>query len=487
MVSRRDQDHPRRRRWPVVVLVLVVLAGVAGVAQYKYDAVRDAARRIGVLGPAQPAGPARIAAPAGLDLPHQPKAARVAAKLGTGDPVAARVAAALRPYFPDKALGRNVRVLVTDRAGRVLFRSGRGPITPASTTKLLTTTAALQVMDPQTRFATRVERVPGTHRIVLVGGGDPYLAAKPPEQDDDVQYPKRATTAQLAVRTARALRHAGVHRVRLSYDDSLFTGPAVNPKWPSTYLPEDVVPPITALWVDEATDADGRYVADPSLAAARTFASQLRRAGVAIIGGPAHRKAPARAHRIAQVRSAPLGEIVQRLIAMSDNNAAEVVARHTAIAVGNSASFRGATKAIRTVLARLGVTTSGLRLYDGSGLSRLDRIDPRTIVDVLRLDSGPGHARLREVVTGLPIAGFSGTLEPRYGTSPKDALGRVRAKTATLTGVSGLAGIAVDLDGDQLFFAVMADRIKEERTMDAREAEEKITAALGACRCGSAG
>ena len=259
----------------------------------------------------------------------------------------------------------------------MLFSKGSGPITPASTTKLLTSTAALEVIDPQTRFATTVRRVPGTHRIVLVGGGDPYLASRPPARGTQV-YPQRATTAELAVRAAAALRGDGVRKVRLSYDDSLFTGPPVDPAWPSTYVPEDVVPPITALWVDEGK-ASGRYSGDPSREAADVFAAQLRKAGIKVVGQLRHRAAPARATRIAEVRSAPLGEIVQRLISVSDNNAAEVVARHVGIAVDGRGSFAGATAGVRTTLERLGVDTTGLRLYDGSGLSRRDRIDPRTI------------------------------------------------------------------------------------------------------------
>ena len=231
-------------------------------------------------------------------------------------------------------------------------------------------------------------------------------------------------------------------------------------------------------------EVDGRYTSDPSLAAATTFAGQLRKAGIRIIGAPQHRRTPHGSSLVAQVRSAPLGEIVQHLLAVSDNNAAEVVARHAAIAAGRSGSFEGAVATIRSTLGRLGVDTTGLRLYDGSGLSRHDRIDPRTIVGVLRIASGPAHPRLREVVTGLPIAGFSGSLASRYDSSPEAALGRVRAKTGTLTGVSALAGTTADLDGDQLYFAVMADKIKPADTMAARQAEERITAALGACHCG---
>ena len=64
MVARRDQRHPRRRRWLIVLLILIVAGGVAGVAQYRYDALRDAGRRIGLL-PSPTPGPAEVAPPKG--------------------------------------------------------------------------------------------------------------------------------------------------------------------------------------------------------------------------------------------------------------------------------------------------------------------------------------------------------------------------------------------------------------------------------------
>ncbi len=48
---------------------------------------------------------------------------------------------------------------------------------PASTTKLLTTTAALATLGPEHVFETDVVSE-GRRRIVLVGGGDPLLAGR---------------------------------------------------------------------------------------------------------------------------------------------------------------------------------------------------------------------------------------------------------------------------------------------------------------------
>ena len=144
---------------------------------------------------------------------------------------------------------------------------------PASTTKLLTATAALSVLGPETRFTTRVV-AGGKRRIVLVGGGDPFLASKPLP----AAYPDHADLRTLAAQTAAALRQQGRTSVQLGYDDSLFSEPSFNPAWPAHYLPEHVVSRVTALWVDEGRPAVGSgRVDDPSLYAAQTFAAALAR------------------------------------------------------------------------------------------------------------------------------------------------------------------------------------------------------------------
>ena len=72
------------------------------------------------------------------------------------------------------------------------------------------------------------------------------------------------------------------------------------------------------------------------------------------------------------------------------------------------------------------------------------------------------RARLRSVLTGLPVANFSGTLVTGgsvFGPGGPAARGLVRAKTGNLSSVAALAGIAYARNGQQLAFAVMADKI----------------------------
>src|SRR5689334_23731428 len=62
------------------------------------------------------------------------------------------------------------------------------------------------------------------------------------------------TLFRSAQQTAAALQAQGRTKVRLGYDDSLFSEPSFNPAWPAHYLPEHVVSRVTALWVDRSEE-----------------------------------------------------------------------------------------------------------------------------------------------------------------------------------------------------------------------------------------
>lgn len=462
-------------RWVPELLVVLLVALALVDVQY------DVADRWFGVGADPRADPAAVLPPEGLDLAEPSAAPAVAHPLGAGGEVdPAAVAAAVLPYVRDKSLGRHTLVWVADLdSGEVVYRHGQGNVTPASTLKLLTSAAALEVLGPMATFSTTVQRQ--GNQVFLVGGGDPFLASRPPADHDT--YPHRADLTTLARDAAVALRAAGVTQVRLAYDDSLFTGPAVNPHWPRTYIPEEVVPPITALWADEGHADHYGFVRDPSGQAARDFRQALTRAGVRVVGPLAHRVAPAAATTIAHVESAPVGEIVQHTLAVSDNQAAEVLARHVGLAVLQEGSFAAGAEAVRRTLGELGVPLEGVRTYDGSGLSRQNRLTPQALLATLELAASDEHPDLREVLTGLPVAGFTGSLEWRFADAPMQAKGLVRAKTGTLTGVHGLAGVVTDRTGAELGFVAIADRVPLPRTLDARKTIDDLAAALGACTC----
>jgi len=91
---------------------------------------------------------------------------------------------------------------------------------------------------------------------------------------------------------------------------------------------------------------------------------------------------------------------------------------------------------IRQVLAGLGVQVSGIALHDGSGLAPDNRVTCATLAGVVALGNQP---KLSAIMSGLPVAGRTGTLIGRFaGTS---LAGRLRAKTGHINGVVGLAGV----------------------------------------------
>ncbi len=146
-------------------------------------------------------------------------------------------------------------------------------------------------------------------------------------------------------------------------------------------------------------------------------------------------------------------------------------------------SFAGGVRGVRQALTELGVKVAGDRWYDGSGLSRKNLLDPLTLTEVLRLAASDDHPELRSILSGLPVAGFTGSLEFRFVDVPPAARGRVRAKTGTLAGTSSLAGIVTDLDGTSAAFVLMADRVPLVKTLAARDALDDAAAAIAGCHC----
>lgn len=394
-------------------------------------------------------------------------------------PDAAKVSAAVRRALTQPALGPNVGFVALDlTTGATLVKSGSGALTPASTTKVLTAFAALSAMDSQSRFTTKVvSDKPGS--IVLVGGGDPYLDRKKPKPGE---YAHHANLTDLATRTAAALTKGGTTSVSLGYDESLFSGPDVSPKWPATYLPENVVTPISALWVSQGVADNGIRTRTPAKSAAEVFAGILEKKGITVKGDPAVVKASG--SQIAAVTSGTVAQILESTIQHSDNQAAEVMLRHVALAKGKDGSFDAGTAAVKEILATAGIDTNGLELFDGSGLSRDNLISPLTLAQTVRVAAG--RPASESLVSDLPIGGFNGSIYQRFlGADARAALGVVHAKTGTLTGVNSLAGIVQDLDGRPIVFAVMADRTKAIGPVAAKAALDNVVGALAGCHCGS--
>jgi serine-type D-Ala-D-Ala carboxypeptidase/endopeptidase (penicillin-binding protein 4) len=383
------------------------------------------------------------------------------------------------------ALGPRVAAAVIDLStgSTLLAENADSALIPASTIKILTAAAALEVLGPGHRFTTRVVAGAGPDQLVLVGGGDPALTA-----GDNPEIDVATRLSVLAKRTAAALAKTDTTAVELLVDDSLFTGSAVDPDWRSSYVPTGAVGPVSALAVDggRLNPSLRARAEDPALFAAADFATLLARHGVIVRAGPTRGEAADDATEIAAVRSPSLARIVEHVLLVSDNDGAEVLARHVAVATRRPGSSEAAEEAVVETLDGMGIDMSGTAVLDGSGLARGNAISPDVLVATLAVAAKEENPQLRPVLTGLPVAQFTGTLDERFD-SPRaaGAAGVVRAKTGTLTGVSSLAGIVVSRDGNVYGFAVLADQIVN--TEAARAAIEDVAAALARCGCAHPG
>ena len=335
-----------------------------------------------------------------------------------------RLARALR--VPHVAPARSAAVAVDLTTGQVLYaQNGHRSLAPASNEKLPLTYTALVRLGADYRIETDVlgqgsqEGSNWLGTLVLKGGGDPSLS-----------------TAGLRS-LARQVRAAGIRRVSggIIGDESRFDRRRTVAGWKARfYIGES--PPLSALVVNRARV--GRYVtASPALAAARAFREALRAAGVAVAG-------PVRVGRgddfgapLAETYSPPLGAIIRFMDRESDNFTAEMLLKQLgAVELDRGTSAAGASVVMQT-LAEAGVPTSGVRIVDGSGLSRLDRFTANAMAALLEVAWSDSNVR-PALLAALPVAGVNGTLEDRLRKPP--ARGNVVAKTGTTSDASALSG-----------------------------------------------
>ncbi|WP_420176895.1 D-alanyl-D-alanine carboxypeptidase/D-alanyl-D-alanine endopeptidase [Luteococcus sp. OSA5] len=375
---------------------------------------------------------------------------------------------------PAEDVGTTAGMVLDAASGETLWQSrSTQNLVPASTLKILTCAAALDVLGPHKRFSTSVVQA-SPERIILVGGGDPFLASKHAKGHSEPQ-----TSAELAARTAAALKKQDVTTVTLGYDDKLFTGPAWHPSWPEGY--HDQVTTVSSLWIDKGRPSQKEEPSrTPAVAAATVFAAQLKAQGITVKGKPASAAANAHARPLASVQSLPLSSIVQEVLVHSDNAAAEVLLRHVGLATGHGASFAGGAKGVQERALALAPGSPEPKIADGSGLSRSNALSAQLLAGVLH--KAATTPKLAPLLEGMPVAGVSGTLTMRFHTPESEAgRGVVNAKTGTLSKVSTLAGFTRTRSGNPVVFALLANNPTQE--WNVRSWLDQMSTTIATCDC----
>jgi len=325
---------------------------------------------------------------------------------------------------PGVAASRTAALAIELETGAVVFEANVGlALAPASAEKLAVSFAALRLLGPGFRFRTEVvgdgelERRVWRGNLFLVGYGDPTL-----------------DSADLDA-LARDVQSWGIRKVtgRVVGDERHFDDTRTAPGWKPWFLGVES-PPVSALSVDDVRVASANGSA---AAAARVFRDALIRRGVEVRGGFGASRAPTDVLPLAQDLSEPLADIVRGMNRESDNFVSEMLLKELGASVARRGSTAAGAQVVHDELAAAGVPVTGVRIVDGSGLSRLDRLTAQALVAILRIGAADPATR-DAFVTSLAVAGVSGTLKRRLDR--RSTRGRVIAKTGTTSVASALAG-----------------------------------------------
>lgn len=401
----------------------------------------------------------------------------------------------LSRYEAEARLSVHVRDL---RTHAVLFdHDGAEPLIPASNQKLVTAAAALDLLGPDYTFATTVTVDERT--LYIRGEGDPSLDA------DDLDAIAQLVASKVDVASLD----------RIVVDDSAFSqrrfGPGYDPEGigyaytaPSGALSVDfntvevsvspvpgqrplgieVWPPSDHIVIDNNTrvgkrrsvristharngktvvrvdgsmprrgraEVERRRVIDPALHTGGAFARILAEHSASKPLPVSRGEAPAGARELVVNESEPLLDVLDQGLAYSNNFIAEQVLRTTAWQLTGEPGDWDAGQDILEEYWDTVVGDEGFVATNGSGLTRQGRATAEGLVDLLAVAHRVSDHE-ESLLEALPVAGEPGTLKNRLTRSGR----RVRAKTGTLSGVSGLSGVIVGNDErPQVAFSIL--------------------------------
>lgn len=204
------------------------------------------------------------------------------------------------------------------------------------------------------------------------------------------------------------------------------------------------------------------------------FKESLQHAGIIIQGEIVSGKTPDNVVEIAY-HEQPIEKMIINMNKISDNLSAENTLKVMGARIyGIPGSSKNGTYALNRYLMMLGLDTTKMSIVDGSGVSRYNLLTAEQLVTFLTIVA-QDHKIFPVFYNSLPIAGVDGTLSNRMTTYP--AACKVHAKTGTLNGASCLSGYAETQDGEILVFSMMMQNFNTSVT-DYRNAQDRICSLL---------
>ncbi|HEX2570883.1 MAG TPA: D-alanyl-D-alanine carboxypeptidase/D-alanyl-D-alanine-endopeptidase [Polyangia bacterium] len=410
--------------------------------------------------------------------------------------------------------------VMTARDGQILFDYNSDRLfNPASNTKILATAAALSELGPDYRYRTTLHGpLPDDDGVIhgdveLRGSGDPSLSTLD-MADLAHDLAARGVTRIEGDIVVDGRYHDPGAPDRVSTEQALFLNrntyairvSPTSPNKPATLSIDPATEYIqlrskvttverkkTRLRVDvsregerlivtvrgrvhQSSDAVIRHrIGEGSVYAVALLRRMLGDFGVLVTGGVRRAHVAGDVSVLAEHLSQPLADICRISNKDSNNFVADVIFKTLGGArYGGAPSLDKGRRAVDELMEPIGISPGDYRIINGSGLTHENRITPSILTRLLRhlyfdLAVAP------EFLASLSVGGVDGTTRNRFrGT---DAVGLVRAKTGTLSGVSALSGYVGD-GGDVLIFSILVEGVRHSRLQAVRRAQVRMVQAM---------
>jgi len=328
------------------------------------------------------------------------------------------------------------------------------PMTPASLTKLFTTSTSLGIMGGDHKLSTKLLSDDNNFKdgvlngnLYLKGFGNSLFT------DSDLEnFVNELIKKGITVITGSVIG-----------DDTYFDDIYIREDWIEGEGANVRLPPISALVLDRNRTTVRkkirrryRYISenvnDPPIFASNRLTAKLKISGIEVKGKSVKGKSPSNVYLLAE-KNVSLKDLIALVNKHSDNFLAECLFKTLgAEASGVQGNSFFSQQAIQKFLNDNSIFSAGTEIVDGSGISRSDQATPLAINGVLeKMYFDLVH--FDDFYNSLSIAGVDGTLRGRMMNT--SAGNNFRGKTGTLNGVSGLAGYLTTAEGEDIIVTII--------------------------------
>jgi D-alanyl-D-alanine carboxypeptidase/D-alanyl-D-alanine-endopeptidase (penicillin-binding protein 4) len=363
------------------------------------------------------------------------------------------------PMFANAQIGL---LIFNPRTGDTLYSRNAGKLfMPASNQKLLTSSVALHQLGPNYRFRTvigkRGELKDGVLNgdLIVVGNGDPTISDR---MRGSAMKAMQAIADSIAARGVRQISGSirpggnafpdGIYGYGWEIDDATSSATPID----ELLFNEGQVRYIRHTPRGDTIDYIGTD--NPTRAYLAALDTALRARGITsarVTDSIASLDQPL--DTLYAFYSPPLREILPPFLKPSQNQIGEILLKtlareRTGVGIADSG-----VAVVTRQLREWGVDSTGVLIYDGSGMSRHDLVTPETILKILV--AMQRDTAFQVFYDALPIAGVDGTIRTRMVNTP--AANNMHAKTGSLEFVRSLSGYITDADNDRLIFAFLSN------------------------------